>query len=73
MEKQLLIEYSTFKPSGLIREGAGVSSRNMIVTGQVQACDKPNANKRIYPYDVLVPQVEKYIDGPIREKELLEN
>jgi hypothetical protein len=71
MEKQLLIEYSLFKPSGLIREGVGVGSRNMIVTGQVQACDKPNANKRIYPYDVLFPQVEKYIDGPIREKRAL--
>lgn len=37
----------------------------------VQACDKPNANRRIYPYDVLYPQVEKYIQGPIAENRAL--
>jgi hypothetical protein len=37
----------------------------------VQACDKPNANRRIYPYDVLYPQVEKYIAGPIAENRAL--
>jgi hypothetical protein len=41
------------------------------VRGQVQACDKPNANNRIYPYDTLYSQVEKYINGPIRENRAL--
>ena len=49
-------------------EGVRSSRGNMIVSGQVQACDKPNANKRIYPYETLYSQVEKYIEGPIREK-----
>lgn len=48
-------------------EGVRSSRGNMIVSGQVQACDKPNANKRIYPYETLYSQVEKYIEGPIRE------
>jgi hypothetical protein len=43
----------------------------MIVVGQLQACDKPNANRRIYPYDILLAQVEKYIDGPIAEHRAL--
>jgi hypothetical protein len=43
----------------------------MVVSGQVQACDKPNANKRIYPYDTLKKQVDLYIEGPIKENRAL--
>lgn len=43
----------------------------MIVSGLVQACDKPNANKRIYPYDTLKTQVDSYIKGPIFENRAL--
>ena len=69
MSKQLLIEYQLFKPvRNTLMEGVRSSRGNMIVSGQVQACDKPNANKRIYPYETLYSQVEKYIEGPIREK-----
>jgi hypothetical protein len=68
MTKQLLIEYQLFKPvRNTLMEGVRSSRGNMIVSGQVQACDKPNANKRIYPYETLYSQVEKYIEGPIRE------
>jgi hypothetical protein len=67
MAKQLLIEQSLFHSREVINEskrGGG----NMIVIGQVQACDKPNANRRIYPYEILYSQVEKYIAGPIAER-----
>lgn len=43
----------------------------MIVSGLVQACDKPNANKRIYPYDTLKLQVDAYVEGPIAENRAL--
>lgn len=71
MEKQLLIEYSLFKPTETINESYGSNKGNMIVSGLVQACDKPNQNKRIYPYNVLYKQVQKYIDGPIKESRAL--
>jgi len=71
MSKQLLIEHSVFHPKQTINEGKRGSNSNMIVIGQVQACDIPNANKRIYPYDTLYAQVEKYIEGPIRENRAL--
>jgi hypothetical protein len=71
MPKELLIEYSIFKPKIELREGFKSSNGNMIVSGQVQACDKPNANKRIYPYETLKKQVELYLDGPIRENRAL--
>ncbi len=72
MAKQILIEHQIFTPlRGSLRESIKSRSGNMIVSGQVQASDKPNANKRIYPYDTLYPQVEKYIQGPIQENRAL--
>lgn len=71
MSKQVLIEYSVFKPTIKLHESRYGSSGNMLVSGQVQACDKPNANHRIYPYDTLFTQVQKYIAGPIKENRAL--
>lgn len=71
MSKQLLIEYSTFVPIKRLHESVNGKTGNMIVSGLVQACDKPNANKRIYPYSTLHEQVEKYIDGPVSENRAL--
>ena len=72
MTKDLLIEYSIFTPTKqTISEGTRNGSGNMIVSGLVQACDKPNANKRIYPYDTLRGQVDLYIKGPIAENRAL--
>lgn len=71
MSKHLLIEHSLFTPIRNLNESARSVNGNMIVSGQVQACDKPNANKRIYPYDILKRQVDLYIQGPISEKRAL--
>lgn len=68
MSKQLLIEYQVFKPvRNTLVENVRSSRGNMVVSGQVQACDKPNANKRIYPFETLYEQVKKFIDGPVKE------
>lgn len=72
MSKQLLIEYQAFQPlRQSINEGKRLANGNMLVSGLVQACDRPNANKRIYPYDTLRSQVEKYVQGPIAENRAL--
>ena len=71
MTKQLLIEHAMFIPTKRINESVKSRVGNMIVSGLVQACDKPNANRRIYPYDILHTQVEKYIQGPIAENRAL--
>jgi hypothetical protein len=42
-----------------------------LVSGKVQAADKPNANKRIYDYDTLHTQVQLYVEGPVTEKRAL--
>tara|TARA_R110000868_G_scaffold88724_11_gene247266 strand:- start:2175 stop:2804 length:630 start_codon:yes stop_codon:yes gene_type:complete len=71
MSKQLLIEHAMFIPTKRINEGVKSAVGNMIVSGLVQACDKPNANHRIYPYTILHTQVEKYMQGPIAENRAL--
>lgn len=72
MSKQLLIEYQAFQPlRQSINEGKRLANGNMLVSGLVQACDRPNANKRIYPYETLKSQVDKYMQGPIAENRAL--
>jgi hypothetical protein len=71
MSKQLLIEYGVFTPTIRLNESSKSYEGNLIVEGKLQACDKPNANRRVYPYNVLYPQVEKYIAGPIKENRAL--
>ena len=72
MSKQLLIEYSAFQPlPQSLTEAKLLANGNMVVSGLVQATDKPNANRRIYPYPILKMQVDKYIAGPIAENRAL--
>lgn len=68
MTKQLLIEQSFFKPISSINEGVRNTNGNLLVTGKVSSADKPNANRRIYPYEILYKQIQNYIDGPIKER-----
>lgn len=72
MEKQVLIEYLTFKPLPRQLQEARVNPHaKFLVSGKVQAADKPNANKRIYDYDTLRKQVDLYMEGPVAEKRAL--
>jgi hypothetical protein len=72
MNKQVLIEYLPFQPlPKQLNEARYNPSAPFIVSGKVQAADKPNANKRIYDYDTLRKQVGLYMEGPIAEKRAL--
>ena len=72
MNKEVLIEYLTFKPLPQQLHEAKMNPRSkFLVSGKVQAADKPNANKRIYDYDTLQRQVELYVEGPVAEKRAL--
>jgi hypothetical protein len=72
MSKEVLIEYVTFKPlPKQLNEARANPRAPFLVSGKVQAADKPNANKRIYGYDTLRYQVDQYIKGPITEKRAL--
>ena len=71
MAQQLLIEYSVFTPKNTqITEGIS-GNKNMIVEGVVQRAEEFNHNGRRYPFEILKREVDKYIEGPIKENRAL--
>lgn len=72
MSKQVLIEYLPFKPTPQHLQEARINpTKPFLVSGKVQAANKPNANRRIYDYETLRKQVELYVEGPVAEKRAL--
>ena len=72
MTKQLLIEYMSFKPSPqVLSEAIKRPSKNLVVEGLVQRAEAKNQNGRVYPKQVLLREVDKYIKGPIAENRAL--
>ena len=72
MNKEVLIEYLAFTPMPKQLSEARVNPKSkFLVSGKVQAADKPNANKRIYDYGTLHNQVALYVEGPVAEKRAL--
>ena len=71
MDKQLLIEMALFTPTrSSLNESMGGSNR-MIVEGLIQKAETKNGNGRIYPYEVLKREADKYLQGPVRERRAL--
>jgi hypothetical protein len=72
MEKQLLIETALFiaTPKSL-NESMGDPNGKMIVEGLIQKAETKNGNGRIYPYEVLKREADKYAQGPIKERRAL--
>jgi len=72
MAKQLLIEYMSFKPSPqVLSEAIKRPSKNLVVEGLVQRANAKNQNGRVYPREVLLREVDKYMKGPIAENRAL--
>jgi hypothetical protein len=72
MNKEVLIEYLPFKPLPKQINEAKMNPRiPFLVSGKIQAADKPNANYRIYDYATLKKQVTLYEQGPVTEKRAL--
>ena len=72
MAKQLLIEYIAFKPSPQsLKEGIRQTSKNLVVEGLVQRAEAKNQNGRVYPKQVFMREVDKYMKGPIAENRAL--
>ena len=61
--KQLLIEHIPFSIAKLtLTESKG---SRMMLTGKLQEAEVKNGNGRVYPKEVLMREVEKYIKGPV--------
>ncbi len=70
MDKQLLIEMSLFTPTKALNESLGGSNK-MIVEGLIQKAETKNGNGRVYPYEVLKREADKYLQGPVKERRAL--
>ena len=72
MEKQLLIETALFTatPQSL-KESMINPNGKMFVEGLIQMAETKNGNGRVYPYEVLKREADKYIQGPVKERRAL--
>lgn len=67
--KELLIETSLFTPQ---KQYIIESLENgMFVEGLIQKAEAKNGNGRVYPYETLKREADKYMNGPIKERRAL--
>ena len=71
MDKQLLVEYTTFEVTPQqINESLNKNGGRLIVSGVLQRAEAKNQNGRVYPKETLMREAEKYADEFIRERAL---
>jgi len=71
---QLLTEYRPFNTNPTIAEAAKRSLNEnspLIVTGVIQRAGAENQNGRVYSKDILKREIEKYKEGPVKERRAL--
>lgn len=67
-EKILLKEYSTIEVNkDLLKEWDENPNKPITVIGILQRADSRNHNGRIYPYEVLKPEVDRYLTEVVRK------
>ena len=66
--KQLLIDHTSFRIAKLtlMTEGKNTNGR-MLLQGKLQEAEVKNGNGRVYPREILQREVQKYIDGPVKQ------
>jgi hypothetical protein len=65
--KQLLIDHTPFHIAKLsLSEAKGTPSGRMRIKGKLQESEVKNGNGRVYPKEVLMREVEKYIEGSVK-------
>ncbi len=70
--RQTLIDTQLFRFSPqAITEAVQTEEGNLLVEGRLQSAEKKNGNGRYYPKEVLLREVEKYVDGPVKENRAL--
>jgi len=67
----LLTEYRPFHVDRQLAESTLKENRPLTVKGVIQRAEAKNQNGRIYPKEILEREINKYIDGPVREKRAL--
>ena len=67
----LLTEYRQFKVDKELVEASIKENKPLVVSGIIQRAEIKNQNERIYPREILMREIQKYIKGPVSEKRAL--
>ena len=67
----LLTEYRTFKVDKRLVESSIKENKSLVVKGVIQRAEAKNQNGRIYPREILEREINKYAEGPIKERRAL--
>jgi hypothetical protein len=68
---QLLVEHIPFRVDRLLVEQSIKENRPLVVKGILQKAGTQNQNGRIYERKILEREVQKYMEGPIKENRAL--
>ena len=72
MEKQLLIETALFTASPQsLKESMMDPNGKMFVEGLIQKAETVNGNNRVYRFETLKREADKYLKGPVKERRAL--
>jgi hypothetical protein len=67
----LLTEYRPFHVDRQLVETSIKENKSLVVKGVIQRAEAKNQNGRIYPKEILMREIKKYIAGPVRERRAL--
>ena len=67
----LLTEYRQFKVNKKLIEQSIKENKPLLVSGIIQRAEAQNQNGRVYPKEILMREIQNYIDGPVKEKRAL--
>ena len=67
----LLTEYRPFHVDKRLVEQSIKENKPLMVKGVIQRAEAKNQNGRIYPKEILLREIKKYIEGPVRERRAL--
>ena len=67
----LLTEYRPFQVDKQLVERSIKENKPLTVKGIIQRAEAKNQNGRIYPKEILLREIEKYVMGPVKERRAL--
>ena len=67
----LLTEYRPFHVNKQLIEASIKENKPLTVKGIIQRAEAKNQNGRIYPKEILLREIKKYVEGPVRERRAL--
>ena len=67
----LLTEYRPFQVDRQLVESSIKENKPLTVKGVIQRAEAKNQNGRVYPKEILLREIQKYVEGPVKERRAL--